>query len=92
MSMDKQFKAADLLRAFQWIYDHGTPAQDNDGRNYGPVKASVGFDGYTVTLANSHAAVTVNFHNTLVFSTHDKDALESLHRDIDAVAEAASSN
>lgn len=28
------------------------------------MKASSGFDGYTVTLSDKHATLTVNFHNT----------------------------
>lgn len=91
MTNESPFKAADLLRAFQWIFDNGKAVDGIDGRTFGPLSASMGFDGYTITLENAHAAVTVNFHNTLVFSTKDKAALKSLQQDLAAIKDELSS-
>ena len=78
----RKFRPAELLRSFELVQQYGVASSDGWWREYGPIKVRSGIDGYTITLENRRASVTVNFHNTLSFSTTDGAALESLHRDI----------
>lgn len=80
--MSEKFIAIDLLKSFELIYQHGTHDPGSGNRRFGSLVVSTGHDGYTLTLANDQASVTVGFHNTLSFSTTNKRALEALRADI----------
>ena len=58
--------------------------KDGDDWYFDQMSANSGFDGYTVTLSDQHAKLTVNFHNTFHVDCDSHKELEAfvehLHR------------
>lgn len=52
-----------MLSVFEKIMAHGEP--DEDAKVLNGVHASSGFDGYTITLWDTHVSATLQFHNAI---------------------------
>jgi len=52
-------------------------AKSEEGWIFDQMTANSGFDGYTVTLSDQHATLTVNFHNTFHIDCDSRKDLQS---------------
>ena len=63
------------LAVFEKVSRLGT--KSGDDWIFDQMRANSGFDGYTVTLSNQHATLTVNFHNTFHLDCDSRQDLQS---------------
>lgn len=86
MSDDTILTARELLLAFEKIKDNG---EQKDGEyHYQQLKADLGYDGYTVTVANHEVSATVQFHNTLKVQSPNRFALEKFQQQVQRLCQS----
>ncbi|WP_439135359.1 DUF3081 family protein [Pseudomaricurvus sp.] len=85
MTADTKLTARELLLAFERIKEYGE--QKDDEYRYEQLSANLGYDGYTLTIANNDVSATLQFHNTLKINSPNRGALETFHRQIQRLCE-----
>lgn len=74
MHDDHKIEVRTALSVFEKITRLGH--KDGDSWTLDQMSADTGFDGYSVTLRDRHATLTVNFHNTYTLDCANGRALE----------------
>ena len=82
-----KLKAKTLLLAFNEIQRRGS--EDNGRYQLGQLYGEIGHDGYTVTVSDEQVSVTVGFHNSLIFNTHSKLALQQFRERVETLVASA---
>jgi hypothetical protein len=85
-TMDAKINAKDLLLVFEHIKDRGE--QRGEYYVYNRLRATVGHDGYTLTVENEQVSATVHFHNVVHVDSPNRTALNQFLEQVDAILAA----
>ena len=81
--MDEKIKIKHALEAFHIIYERGVKKDNHMVMN--GIRATLGFDGYTISLSNDYVNLDIFFHNKFSLTYTNRKELEVFMAKLDSI-------